>query len=61
MRNLPSGNSNMASEYFDLLDGAVYGLSQAHTAGITEPLWIRGELVCKYSTYFLDGSFQPCS
>ena len=55
----------MTLEYFDIWDCSVYGLSQACTAGITEPLWLNGNLVCKYSTYFLqsalDESYQPNS
>ena len=38
VRNLLSGNSNMALEYFNSWDFIAYGLSQACTAGITEPL-----------------------
>ena len=56
VRNLPSGNLNMALKYFfDLWDCTAYGLSQACTAGITEPLRLSRDLVCKYSKYFLDG------
>ena len=53
--------ATMALEYFNSWDSTAYGLSQTCTAGITEPLWLSRDLVCKDSTYFLDGSYQPCN
>ena len=61
VRNLPSGNSIMTEYFFNLWDCTAYGLSQACTAGITESVWLSRDVVCKYSAYFLDGSYQSCS